>query len=527
MIELRAYAGLIRNHVELSSELGVSIEGLSRKEREERLMVAAYETWGDDMGKHLNGQFAVALYDTEAERLFCARDILGAELFFYYETEDGQLLTGCAIADLFDQPGFKRELNEEMIQFYMGFTYLPGEETLFKGVYKLEPGGYLTFDADGLRLGKYWELTFEPDSSKTIDEWADEISDAMDASLSCILDEGEVPDSFLSGGVDSSFILAKSNARKGICAAYENQQASEEDEARATAAYLGREFEGVTVSPEEFLANVDEFLLAFEIPTADVAALSLYSACKRVKGTTELCFSGEGADEFFAGYSVYQPTSTLRKILKPVYFGTTYIMSDSEQARFLKHYCANRSTRDFMVKRSAGGKGYDELSAKLYADLRTYFEASILYNSTKISRGTGLDIRMPFVDLRMFEISRRMPSQFKVANGGNKLALRRAASRVLPQEVAYRKKLGFPVPVRAWLARPEFSTEIERAFKSETAKKFFKEEELEALFAAFSGRKPSRHGIWYKRRQNLLWRYVWTIYTFIRWYELFFNEGAR
>ena len=527
MIELRAYAGLIRNHVELSSELGVSIEGLDRKEREESLMVAAYARWGEQMGTHINGQFAVALYDTEAERLFCARDILGAELFFYYVTEEGDLLVGTAIADLFDQPGFKRELNEEMVQFYMGFTYLPGEETLFKGVYKLAPGGYLTFDSDGLKLGTYWELTFEPDTSKTLEDWADEIDQAMDASLSCILDEGEVPDSFLSGGVDSSYILAKSNARKGICAAYENQQASEEEEARATAAYLGREFEGVTVTPEEFLANVDEFLLAFEIPTADVAALSLYSACKRVKDTTELCFSGEGADEFFAGYSVYQPTSVLRKLLNPVYFGTTYIMSDTEQARFLKHYCPNRATRDFMIKRSAGGKGYDELSAKLYADLRTYFEASILYNSTKISRGTGLDIRMPYVDLRMFDISRRMPSQFKVANGGNKLALRAAARRVLPQEVAYRKKLGFPVPVRSWLTRPEFSAEIGRAFKSETAKMFFKEAELDSLFDAFLGRKPRLHGIWFKRREGLLWRYVWTIYTFIRWYELFFKDGAR
>lgn len=528
MIELKAYAGLLRNHRELSSELGVSIDGLSRREREERLMVAAYGKWGDAMGAHLNGQFAVALYDTEAERTFCARDILGAELFFYYLTEDGELLYGTAIKDLFDQPGFKRELNEEMVQFYMGFTYLPGEETLFKGVYKLEPGGYLTFDkASGLKLGTYWELTFEPDTSKTIDEWADEISAAMDASLDCILDEGEVPDSFLSGGVDSSYILAKSNARKGICAAYENQQASEEGEARATAEFLGRGFEGVTVSPEEFLANVDEFLLAFEIPTADVAALSLYSACKRVKGTTEVCFSGEGADEFFAGYSVYQPQSALRKMLKPVYFGTTYIMSDSEQSRFLKKYFPSRSTRDFMVKRSAPGKRYDELSSKLYADLRTYFEASILYNSTKISRGTGLDIRMPYVDLRIFDISRRMPSEFKVANGGNKLALRKAASRVLPQEVAYRKKLGFPVPVRAWLATPAFSTEIHRAFTSATAERFFKAEELESLFEAFSGRKPRLHGIWYKRRQSLLWRYVWTIYTFIRWYELFFEDGAK
>ena len=529
MIEVKAYDGLIRNYAELADELGISIEGCTRRQREEKIIAAAFEKWGSQMGTHLNGQFAFALYDTQTERLFCARDILGAELFFYYVTEDGKLLYGTQIKDLFDQTGFKRQLNQELVQFYLAFTYLPGEETLFEGVWKLEPGGYLTFDAqNGLKLGKYWELTFEPDDSKNLEQWADDLEAAMEASLSCVVDPDQTPDSFLSGGVDSSYILAKSRARCGVCAAYENQEASEEDQARATAEYLGRQFEGVTVSPQEFLANVDEFLLAFELPTADMAALSLYSAAKRMVGKSEVCFSGEGADEFFAGYSVYKSQGALRKMLNPVYFGTTYIMNESEQARFVKDYCAKRSTTDFVKQRTekARAAGYDELSLKLYTDMRTYFEGSILYNSTKISRGTGLDIRMPYCDLRIFDIARRMPSCFKVSDDGNKLALRAAASRVLPHEVAYRKKLGFPVPVRAWMATPEYAAEITRAFTSPVAEKFFNKEEITALLDAFQGRKPGVHGMWYKRRTALLWRYVWTIYTFIRWYELFFGDQA-
>ena len=525
MIEVKAYAGLIRNHVELARELGVSIDGLSRQEREPKLLVAAYEQWGHDMGSHINGQFALALYDTEKDQLFCTRDVLGAELFFYYQTADGRLLVGTEIKELFNQPGFVRELNEEMIQFYISFTYLPGEETLFKGVYKLEPGGYLTFDAEGLKLGTYWELSFEPDESKSLEEWADEITNAMEASLHDILDEGETPDSFLSGGVDSSYILAKSTAKKGICAAYENQEASEEDQARETAAYFGRDFEGVTITPEEFLANVDEFLVAYEIPTADVAGLSLYSACKRIKGSSDLVFSGEGADEFFAGYSVYQNSQRYGSG-SSVYFGTTYIMNAAEQSRFLKHYYPQRTTLDFMRERAAGGRQYDPVSFMLYSDLRTYFEGSILYNSTKIARGTGLDIRMPYCDLRIFDIARRLPSRFKAdGKGGNKLALRAAASRVLPESVAYRKKLGFPVPVRAWLATPAFKSEISRAFKSESAAKFFKQEELDALLNAYLGKKSLRHPVWFYTHKNNLWRYVWTLYTFIRWYELFFVES--
>ncbi len=526
MTELKAYNGLIRNHAELAAELGVDVDGCTREEREEKVLVAAYDRWGKEMGTHINGQFGAAIYDDARQELFCLRDPLGAELFYYYETADGRLLYGTEIGEIASQPGYVRELNQSLLQFYLTFNYIPGEETLFKGIYKLEPGGFLTFGAEGLKLGRWWELEFHPDETKTLDDWADELTEAMEASLHDICAEDEQPDSFLSGGVDSSYILAKSRARTGYCVAYANERASEENEARETAAILGREFEGVTVSPEEFFATVDEFLRAYEQPSADVAGLSLFVAAKKVAKKSTLCFSGEGADEFFAGYSVYQNPRRLRLSPDPVYCGCTYIMNAKEQRRFLRSYDATRSTRDFMKKRGAAGRSYDLITYMLYAELRSYFEGSILFNSTRISRGTGLDIRMPYCDLRIFDIALRMPSRFKVGEGKNKVALRRAASRALPEKVAYRRKLGFPVPVREWLADPAFNGDIHRAFESETAAKFFNVDEIGALLDALEGRKPRKaHPVWFRRRQGQLWRYVWTVYTFIRWHELFFGDA--
>ncbi|MDO4399526.1 MAG: asparagine synthase-related protein [Coriobacteriia bacterium] len=525
MIELKAYEGLIRNFKDLAAELGVDLTGLSRREREERLVVAAYEAWGVNMGSHINGQFAIALFDTDKQELFCTRDPLGAELMFYYLTASNDVLYATQIKDFFDQPGFVRALNNDLVQFYLAFNYVPGEETLFKGVYKIEPGGYLAHGPNGVGFGRYWELEFTPDESKTLEDWATEISDAMDASLRDICDEDETPDSFLSGGVDSSYILAKSRAKTGYCVAYQDQRASEEADARKTAETLGRGFEGIEVSPQDFFANVDEFLLAYEQPSADVAGLSLFTACKQVKQKSTLCFSGEGADEFFAGYSVYSRPWRYRLGRTPIYYGSTYILSPAEQQRFLKNYNKNRSTRDFMAKRGAPGLKYDPLNWMLYVELRSYFEASILFNSTKIARGTGLDIRMPFCDLRIFDIALRMPSKFKADAKHNKIALRAAASRVLPQEIAYRRKLGFPVPVRSWLADRTYNADIRRAFASETAQKFFNMDEITALLDAFEGRKPGVHALWFKRRKDQLWRYVWTVYTFIRWYELFFEQA--
>ncbi len=527
MIELKTYAGLIRNHKELAHDLNIDIVGMTRAEREEKLLLAAWDAWGEQMGAHLNGQFAFVLHDTETDELFGARDVLGAELLFYYQTDDGRLLYGTQIADLFEQPGFKRQLNRELVQFFLGFTYIPGEETLFAGVMKLEPGGFLRFGKQGLALGRFWDLSFEPDESKSLEQWADEIEAVMEASLRDICDEGETPDSFLSGGVDSSYILAKSTAQRGFCVSYTDQQVSEEQDARATAEHLGRGFEGIAVTPEEFLGSLDEFLLAYEQPTGDVAGLALFAACKEVAKKSTLCFSGEGADEFFAGYSVYQNMKKLRFQPDPVYMGSTFIMNPSEQKRYLKKYYPERSARKFMKDRGAAGREYDTLNWMLYTETRSFFEGSILFNSTKIARGTGLDIRMPYCDLRMFDIARRMPSRFKAKpDGTNKIALRAAAARVLPHEVAYRKKLGFPVPIRSWLASPQVSTQIRRAFESDAAEQFFNVDEIGALLDAFLGEQPRvKHPIWFGRHQAVFWRHVWTIFVFIRWYQLFFGEA--
>lgn len=526
MIELKAYAGLIRNHHALALELGVDIAHDSRQEREEKLMLAAYERWGETLGLHINGQFAAVFFDSETDELFGVRDVLGAELLFYYETADHALLYGLTISDLFEQPGFKRAVNEEMIQFYLGLSYVPGEETLFAGVYKVAPGGYFRFREGKLELGHWWTLAFSPDESKTLDQWAEDIAQVMDESMRDICDPDESPDSFLSGGVDSSYMLAKSRARCGYCAAYADQRASEADEARATAAYLHREFEAVEVTPEQFFATLDEFLLAYEQPSSDAAGLSLYCACKQVAEKSSLCFSGEGADEFFAGYNGYGDTSRFDKQANPVYFGATQAMRELDQRHYLRRYCSKRSVKEFMRARGMGGRGYDTVSWMLYTDLRSYFEGSILFNSTKISRGTGLDIRMPYCDLRMFRLALAMPSRFKVSAAGNKLALRKAASWVLPDEAAYRKKLGFPVPIKDWLADPAYNQDISRAFESDVAAKFFKPKELQALLAMFLGQKTNLwHKLRYRGNTGPLWRRVWSIYLFIRWYELFFTEA--
>ena len=209
MIIVKTYRGHIRNWEELCERLGIDLT-LSREEREHEILIKAYQTWGCEMADHMHGMFAFALWDEEEQKLFCLRDQFGTKPFYYYETEDGELLYGTMIRDIIDQPGFKKELNEEMLQLYLSLTYVAGENTFFRGLKKLLPGRYLIWQDGKLEIHRYWKPEFHPDESKTLEDWADEIHNTLKEIMPEVKTADERVESFLSGGVDSSYVLAMS-----------------------------------------------------------------------------------------------------------------------------------------------------------------------------------------------------------------------------------------------------------------------------------------------------------------------------
>ena len=162
MIKVKEYRGHIRNWEALCAELHID-KTLSREAREEAILIKAYEAWGCKMADHMHGMFAFALFDEEADRLFCLRDQFGTKPFYYYVTEDGRLLYGTMIRQIMEQDGFVKELNDKLLQIYMSLTYIPGEETFFKGVKKLLPGRYLIWEKGEMTIERYWKPEFHPD----------------------------------------------------------------------------------------------------------------------------------------------------------------------------------------------------------------------------------------------------------------------------------------------------------------------------------------------------------------------------
>ena len=510
MTEIREYRGHIRNWKALAEELGIDT-ALSREAREQQILLKAYETWGEEMPLHLHGMFAFALWDADEEKLFCVRDPFGTKPFYYYETADGELLYSTMIRPILEQPGFVKELNESMLQLYLSLTYVAGEETFFKGLKKLMPGRCLIRKDGKTEIRRYWTPEFHPDESKTLEDWADEIHETIQTVMPEVKEPDEDAWSFLSGGVDSSYVLAMSDVQMTGSCGYEEPRFDESPLAAETARILGRQNTRCLVTPEDYFAVVPFVMEHMEQPLADASAIAFAIACRETAKETKLCYSGEGADEFFGGYNMYRNAERYGENLKTFYVGNTNIMKEDEKKRILQHYDENVLPIHLAEDIYKETEGLDPLTKMSDVDIQIWLEGDIYLNVDKMSTAVGLEIRMPLTDRRVFDIASRMPSRFKVNEEQNKVAFRTAAAKVLPEEIAFRKKLGFIVPIRIWMADSRYNQDVLAKFKSETAAKFFKPEEINAILDA------------YLAGDSDLWRTVWTIYTFLVWYDIYFG----
>ena len=509
MIKVQEYRGHIRNWKALCTELKID-STLSREMREEQILIRAYETWGYEMAKHLYGMFAFALWDDREKRLFCVRDQFGTKPFYYYETADGKLLYGTMIRSIIEQPGFVKELNEEMLQLYLSLTYVAGENTFFRGLKKLLPGRYLVWQEGRLTVERYWKPEFHPDESKTLEEWADEIHDTVKEVMAEVKTEDEIAESFLSGGVDSSYVLAMSDAETADTCGYEEERFDESVLAVETAKLLGKNIERSVITPEQYFAIVPYVMYNMEQPLGDASAIVFALGCQATAKHTKLCYSGEGADEFFGGYNMYRNAERYGENLKTFYVGNTNIMKEEEKKKILKKYDPDVLPIELAAGIYEETEGLDPLTKMSDVDIQIWLEGDIYLNVDKMSEAAGLEIRMPLTDLRIFDIASRMPSRYKVNEEQNKVAFRTAARKVLPEEIAFRKKLGFIVPIRIWMADDRYNQDVREKFHSEMAAKFFNLDEINAIFDDYVGGNSDN------------WRKVWTIYTFLVWYEEYF-----
>ena len=509
MLELKCYRGHIRNWEALCETLSID-KTLSRADREREILLKGFAAWGHTLPDHLYGMFAFAIWDTDAKKLICFRDQFGTKPFYYYQTKDGSLLYGTMIRDIMEQEGFVKELNESMLQIYLTLTYVAGEDTFFKGVKKLMPGCLLEWQNGSYTITRYWKPEFHPDRSKSLEDYADEIHTTLTQMMQEVKTPDETAESFLSGGVDSSYVLAMSDAKRADSCGYDEERFDESRIAAKTAELLGVEHCVAKITPEQYFDIVPYVMYNMEQPLGDASAIVFTLGCQATAQHTKLCYSGEGADEFFGGYNMYRNAERYGENLKTFYVGNTNIMKEDEKERILQHYDPSVLPIKLVEQIYAETEGLDPLTKMSDVDIQIWLEGDIYLNVDKMSTAAGLEIRMPLTDRRIFDIASRMPSEFKVNAEQNKVAFRTAAAKVLPEEIAFRKKLGFIVPIRLWLADERYNADVRRLLDSEICAKFFKPDEIKAIYAEYVGGNSD------------LWRKIWTIYTFLVWYEEYF-----
>ena len=503
-MKISFYEGYIRNQKNLCEQLRLSAES-SRNKTERKLLPAAYKRWGYNMVKHLEGSFAFAIWDEEKKELFCARDPFGIQTFYYHLTSEGEFLCSANVREIVETKGFQKAIDPQALQYYFMFGYPVGEKTLYKGVLKLLPGRTLIFREGQCKINRYFKPEFQPEIGVSEIDWEERIRQT----LKTVLDEDREnfdfsrAQCFLSGGVDSSFLLAASGVKNAGNIRFDDKEMSEYAFAQETAAFLGADLHPITITAEEYFGAIPSFLRNVELPLSDPSAVAFAAGCKKTAARTTCCLSGEGADEFFASYHIYRKAEELSTIK---YFGCFGVIEEEKARRLLrneKFFPAEMLAQEIYETE----KIPDPLNRMLAVDIALWLEGDILLNAGRNTRANGIDLLLPFADRRMFELSAKIPPSLKLKDGCGKYIFRKAASSLLREKTAFRAKAGFPVPAKKWILTEPHKSEVEKTIFGEHADLFLNTDLLRRLWNAFCAGSAG------------LFQVIFTTYIFLKWYE--------
>ena len=537
------FNGEIYNYRDLKAEL-IDKGHTFTTNTDSEVLLHGYEEWGDQLLNRLRGMFAFVIWDKKSKEIFGARDFFGIKPMYYAEM-NGTFMFGSEIKSFLCHPSFEKKLNTDALENYLTFQYSPCAETFFKGVYKLLPAHWFRYKNGIMKTERYWSVNFDDDNKPDLEEWVNRISstfrDSVEAHKIADVEVG----SFLSSGVDSSYVAAVANVDKTFTVGFgEDERYNEIGYAKEFSKYIGKENISKVITADEYWGEFPKIQYHMDEPLADPAAVALYFVCKLASESVKVVLSGEGADELFGGYNIYKepddvaiynavPMPIRREIgklcsrlphkrgvnffirrgktLEERFIGNAYIFSESERKDILaiktNAPAAAEITKPFydMVK------GKDNVTKMQFLDINLWMTGDILLKADKMSMANSLELRVPFLDKEVMALAQRIPKKYRVTKENTKYAMRMAAHRACPPRTADKKKLGFPVPIRVWLKEDEYYNKVKAEFESENARKFFKPEKLISLL------EDHRDGKYdYSRK-------IWTVYTFLVWYKVYFS----
>lgn len=538
------FNGEVYNYREIREDL-VKKGHIFRTKTDTEVILHGYEEYGPEVLNKFRGMFAIAIWDLVSKELFIARDFFGIKPMYYTQVGN-DLVFGSEIKCILTHPNVKKELNIHALQNYLSFQYGVPNDTFFENIYCLQPGHYLKFKDGKLKITRYWKPEFKIDDAWEYDKLVEEIDKTFKDSVEAHKISDVEVGCFLSSGVDSSYVATQFKGQKSFTVGFNYNKYNEIDYAKELAEEIGQDHYFKKITDDEFWNIVPTVQYYMDQPHADPSCVALYYVCNIASEHVKVVLSGEGADELFGGYRIYHEPYSLRyskllprfmwkgiagvlnaipmnfpgksyanrasKTLEERFIGNANLFSDKEKMKILKNTDGMKKTSEITKPFYDDTKGMDDVTRMQYIDINLWMIGDILLKADRMSMANSLELRVPFLDKEVWNLARTIPSKFKVTKDGRtKVAMREAALKNMPEKVAQRKKLGFPVPTREWLKQEKYYNIVRKEFESDTAKKYFVTEELIKLLDEHFNLKKDNS------------RKIWTIYVFLIWYKQFFE----
>ncbi len=547
------FNGEIYNYREIREKL-IAAGHVFKTNTDTEVLIHGYEEYGEKLLNMLRGMFSFVIWDKNKKELFGARDFFGIKPM-YYAIMGRTFMFGSEIKSFLPHPEFKKELNTAALENYLTFQYSPTKETFFKNVYKLLPAHYFIYRDGKLQIRRYWDVNFDADGKPELDEWVNRISDTFKNSVEAHKIADVEVGSFLSSGVDSSYVAAVADVDKTFTVGFGNDEKYNEiGWAKNFSKAIGKENTSKVITPEEYWGSLEKIQYHMDEPLADPSAVALYFVCNIASEKLKVVLSGEGADEIFGGYNVYSdPDGTfydrlpmgfrkavgnaaaklpahkgvnffVRKgrTVEERFIGNAYMFKPEERKALLKIKTDAPDPMEITKPYYSHVSGKDDVTKMQYLDLHMWMAGDILLKADKMSMANSLELRVPFLDKEIMALAEKIPTKFRVTHEKGtdetkyitKYAMRLAAKKDTPAQTAKtaaKKKLGFPVPIRVWLKEDKYYGIVRGYFESKSSQQFFNTELLVRLLDDHRSGKADNS------------RKIWTVFIFLVWYKVYFE----
>lgn len=542
------FNGEIYNYKDLRKEL-IAKGHKFYTDTDSEVLVHGFEEWKEDMLPKLRGMFGFAIYNTKDNSLFIARDFFGIKPMHYTQIGN-DFVYASEIKSILEYPKFEKKFNRKALDSYLSFQYAVPPETFFEGVYCLMPGHYLWYKDGEVETTRYFEARFNPNEEMTEEEAVDKIEKVFENSVNAHKIADVEVGCFLSSGVDSSYVSTYFADQKTFTVGFDfGEKYNEISWAKNLSEKIGVEHHTHLISSEEFWDAVPTVQYHMDQPLADPSCIALYFVSRLASHYVKVVLSGEGADELFGGYTCYNDPRVfkiyqtivphcIRKAIRAIcrklpdikgrdyliracdkleerYIGNAFMYDYKQKQELLKDPSIATRPQDLTRKYYYRCRKYDDVTKMQYLDINMWMVGDILLKADRMSMANSLELRVPFLDKEVFKVASSLPTKLRCNKHNTKYAMRKAAVRHMPEATAEKEKLGFPVPTRVWLREEKYYNVVKTKFKGKTAEKFFNTDVLVSwLDSHFSGKEDNS-------------RRVWTIYVFLVWYDIYFDEDSE